>query len=54
MYLESLVETWLICLFQFKFWKGKEGSRSSERMLILQEFLQFPFDNGNRGTPSYF
>ena len=20
MYLESLVETWLICLFQFKFW----------------------------------
>ena len=37
-----------------KKYAGLLRDRASGRMLILQEFLQFPFEHGNRGTPSYF
>ena len=33
---------------------GLPRDRASRRMLVFQEFLQFPFENGNRGTHSDF
>ena len=42
-----------ICI---KFWKyaGLPRDYASGRVLILLEFLQLPFENGNRGTHSDF
>ena len=33
---------------------GLPGDRASGRMLVFQQFLQFPFENGDRGTHSDF
>ena len=33
---------------------GLPRDRASERMLAFQEFLQFPFENSDRGTHSDF